>query len=66
MHILTYLGQDWADDSLRFPTDFIISYTKMFNSFGGVITWDVPIEKSGLIPAPFVRQLKALARQLAE
>ena len=30
------------------------------NSKGGVVTWDVPILESGLIPEPFLRQLAAV------
>jgi len=30
----------------------------------GIITWDAPVEKSGLIPQPFVEQLTAVGRAL--
>jgi hypothetical protein len=30
-----------------------------------VITWDVPIQKSGLIPEPFVAQLRSIGRARA-
>jgi hypothetical protein len=31
---------------------------------GGVITWDVPIDATGRIPEPFVRQLAAIRTHL--
>ena len=60
-HILSYLGSTWCGgDTPRFPDDLAIAYTRYVNSRGGVVTWDVPILKSGLIPQPFAAQLRAL------
>ena len=62
-HILSYLGSDWCKgDEPRFPDEFVIGYTKHVNSKSGVVTWDVPIPPSGLIPQPFVDQLTRLRR----
>ena len=61
-HILSYLGTSWCQGSApRFPDEFVVGYTRHVNANGGVVTWDVPIEKSGLIPAAFLRQLGTLA-----
>jgi len=64
-HILSYLGESWGRGSPRFPDELVLGYTKHVISKGGVITWDVPISKTGLIPEPFVRQLTFLSRRLS-
>ncbi|MBM3888465.1 MAG: hypothetical protein FJ388_04990 [Verrucomicrobia bacterium] len=59
--ILTYLGKTWCrGDRPELPDDQIIAYTKQLAQKGGVITFDVPIQESGLIPDPFVAQLRAI------
>ena len=60
-HILSYLGQSWGKGPLRFPDEFVIGYTKHVISRGGVVTWDVPIQKGGLISEPFLKQLQTLS-----
>jgi len=59
-HILSYLGESWGRGTPRFPDAFVIGYTQHVHSKGGVVTWDVPITPGGLIPQPFVEQLRAL------
>jgi hypothetical protein len=59
-HILSYLGPTWGSGEPRFCDEFVVGYTKDVAAKGGVVTWDVPILKSGLIPEAFVRQLSAL------
>jgi hypothetical protein len=62
-HILSYLGTNWCQGNApRFPDEFVVGYTRHVNEKGGVVTWDVPIQQSGLIPEPFLNQLAALAR----
>jgi hypothetical protein len=63
-HILSYLGERWGGGAPRFPDAFVIGYTQHVNSKGGVVTWDVPITPAGLIPQPFVAQLRALSAGL--
>lgn len=60
-HILNYLGEFWCKGGPRFPDELAIGYTKHVMGKGGVITWDVPIQKSGLIPDAFVEQLRRIA-----
>lgn len=60
-HILSYLGTNWCQGSEpRFPDAFAVGYTRHVNAKGGVVTWDVPILPSGLIPEPFIKQLTAV------
>ena len=64
-HILTFMGCYWCGGKApRFSDELAVGFTKHINSFGGVVSWDVPIgkagKKNGLIPEPFVRQLKSL------
>lgn len=61
-HILSYLGQSWCNGEPRFPDELVCGYTKHVMGKGGVITWDVPIQKGGLIPEPFIKQLRQLNR----
>ena len=60
-HILSYLSNEgWGSGQPRFPDEFVIGVTKHINSFGGVVTWDVPITDRGLIPQLFMDQLMIL------
>ena len=59
-HVLSYLGPTWGQGEPRFCDEFIVGYTKDVARKGGVVTWDVPIQPSGLIPEAFVKQLQAL------
>ncbi len=62
-HILSYLGSTWCGGAApRFPDAFVLGYTQHVASKGGVVTWDVPIQRNGLIPTPFLGQLEALRR----
>jgi alpha-L-fucosidase len=64
-HILTFLGKTWCGgDRPQWPDDTIIGYTRQVVGKGGVITFDVPIERSGLIRQPFVDQLRTIGRSL--
>ena len=62
-HVLSYLGESWCKGEPRFPDEMVIGYTRHVMSKGGVVTWDVPIQRSGLIPAPFVAQLSEIGRK---
>jgi len=65
-HVLSYLGESWCRGRLRFPDELVCGYTKHVTGKGGVVTWDVPIQKNGLIPEPFLKQLRALDADSAE
>ena len=60
-HILTFLGKSWCKgDRPQLPDEQIVACTRKIADKGGVVTFDVPIQKSGLIPQPFVEQLRAV------
>ena len=59
-HTLNYLGKDWGRGPRRFLDEFVIGYTREVNSRGGVVTWDVPISKSGVIPEDFIKIAKKI------
>ena len=62
-HVLSYLGESWCKGSKpRFPDELVIGYTKHVTSKGGVVTWDAPIGRSGLIPTAFMEQLSAISQ----
>jgi alpha-L-fucosidase len=64
-HILTFLGTTWCQgDRPQFSDEKIMGLTRQIAAKGGVVTFDVPIQKSGLIPKPFVEQLRAIGRAL--
>ena len=63
--ILTYLGKTWCrGDRPQLPDEQIVAYTRQIAAKGGVVTFDVPIQKSGLIPQPFVEQLRAMGQAM--
>ena len=64
LHFLSFLGDKWGMGNPRFTSDKIIEWSKMVAKEGGVITWDVPIQKSGLISQPFIDQLRETAKAL--
>ena len=64
-HILTFLGSSWCQGERPQETDEqIIRYTQSVAAQSGAITYDVPVAKNGLIPQPFVDQLRAVGRAL--
>ncbi len=65
-HILSYLGSLWGKGEPRFTPEFVYGYTQDVMSKGGVVTWDVPITREGLIPKSFVEQLKFLGKNKSQ
>ena len=64
-HMLSFLGPYWAQSPPRYTNQQVIDITRGITQKGGVVTWDVPIQPSGLIAQPFIRQLNALHDGLA-
>lgn len=63
-HVLSFLGESWGLGEPRFADEFVTGYTKDVVSKGGVVSWDVPINKDGSIPAKFLAQLKNINNAL--
>jgi hypothetical protein len=64
IHVLTFLGERWGMGSPRFSTDQIVNWSRKIADAGGVITWDAPIQKNGLISQPFIDQLTAVGQAM--
>jgi hypothetical protein len=65
VHVLSYLGQRWGAGTPRFSMEQAISWSRKVHDAGGVITWDVPIQVSGLLSEPFIDQLTAVSKVLS-
>jgi hypothetical protein len=61
-HLLSFLGPYWGRGEPRFPEEMVIGYTRHVNAAEGVLSWDVPVSRRGLIPEPFAGQLRALGK----
>jgi alpha-L-fucosidase len=64
VHVLSYLGATWGQGAPRFNEDQVVAWSRKVNGAGGVVTWDVPIQKNGLLAGPFVEHLSAVGRAL--
>ncbi len=64
VHILSFLGERWGMGSPRFSEEQVVKFSRRITDTGGVITWDVPIQKSGLISQPFIEQLTAVGEAI--
>ena len=65
VHFLSFLGKTWGKGEPRFTADQAVKYSRQIAGKGGVITWDVPIQKNGLISQPFMEQLTAIGKELS-
>ncbi len=61
IHVLTFMGKTWGMGDPRFDAAEVVKWSTMITGQGGVITWDVPIERNGHIAQPFVERLEAAA-----
>jgi hypothetical protein len=64
VHVLSYLGTTWGKGVPRFSADQLTGFCRTIARSGGVITWDVPIEKSGRIAPAFLDQLTVVGKTL--
>jgi|WetSurMetagenome_2_1015567.scaffolds.fasta_scaffold128867_2 hypothetical protein len=64
-HMLSFLGQRWSGGTPRYPTEKVVEITRRIVDKGGVVTWDVPHDKNGLIAEPFLRQLQAIGHAIS-
>jgi hypothetical protein len=66
IHLLSYLGERWGTGSPRFSEGQVVAWSRKIADSGGVITWDVPVQRNGLISSPFIEQLTAVGKALGE
>jgi hypothetical protein len=59
--VLSYLGQTWGRGEPRFTAEQAAGYTRKVRGLGGVVTWDVPVQRNGVMAAEFVERLRAVA-----
>jgi alpha-L-fucosidase len=64
VHALSYLGQTWGKGAPRTSSEQAVTWSLKVAKAGGVITWDVPIGRDGLIARPFLDQLAAVGQAL--
>jgi alpha-L-fucosidase len=65
--ILTFLGSTWCrGEQPLLPDETVIATVRQLAAKDGVVTFDVPIQKSGVIPAPFIAQLHAIGQALGK
>jgi hypothetical protein len=62
--MLSFLGPQWAGSPPRYSDEQVIAITRRILTDGGIVTWEVPISTTGVIPAEFVAQLNALGASL--
>jgi Alpha-L-fucosidase len=64
--VLSFLGATWGKGELRFSTEDVVKHSKRIAQLGGVITWDTPIQKNGVIAPQFIEQLTAVGKALGQ
>jgi hypothetical protein len=64
VHVLSYLGATWGKGTPRSSVEQVTEWSRKIARSGGVVTWDVPIGRDGLIAQPFLDQLAAVGRAL--
>ncbi len=62
--VLSFLGATWGKGAPRFSTDDAVNDSQRIAKLGGVITWDTPIQKNGVIAPQFIEQLTAIGAAL--
>lgn len=66
-HSLSYLGTTWfRGEKPRFTDARVADFTRKTTALGGFVTWDVPYTATGLIPEPFMAQLRAVRDATAQ
>ena len=59
-HILSPLGSGWGDSGCAYTALWLTAYAESVFSHGGVITFDVAVNRDGTIPIAQINQLKLL------
>jgi hypothetical protein len=63
-HVLSYLGTTWGMGEPRFTTAQAVEFTVTLRKERAAVTWDVPVQKNGLIAAPFLDELAAIGKSI--
>ncbi|MBN1361813.1 MAG: hypothetical protein JW993_14550 [Sedimentisphaerales bacterium] len=68
LHLLSYLGEKWGVGQPRYENlrEIVLPNTFRVLEMGGAVTWDVPIQPSGLIADDFLGQLRAIGKAIAD
>ena len=66
LHVLSFLGEAWGRGASRLAPARIVAVTREITRHHGAMTWDVPVQKNGMIAEPFMEQLRALKRGMEE
>lgn len=64
IQILSFLGEFWGKGSPRFTPEQVVKYSLDINEVGGAVTWDTPVNPSGLLKEPFLKQLSEVGKAL--
>jgi hypothetical protein len=64
IHMLSFLGEHWGMGQPRFSAEQVVGWTTAITDAGGVVTWDAPIQRGGVIAQAFLDQLLAVGRSL--
>lgn len=68
-HLLCSLGRDWGhlvkSDEPRLPDGMVSAYTEYILGMGGAMTWEVPVNRQGLMSDSFLRQLRLTKEHMA-
>jgi hypothetical protein len=64
IHKLSYLGKTWGTGDPRYANlgEVVIPWTRRLIDAGGAMTWDVPVQRGGLISASYMEQLAAIGK----
>jgi type II secretion system protein G len=68
LHMLSYLGQKWGVGEPRYDdlSDIVILRTVSVLELGGAMTWDVPVQPSGIISGAYMKQLIEIGKAVDE
>jgi hypothetical protein len=64
IHVLSHLGERWGMGAPRFSAEQAVAWSRKIADAGGVVTWDTPVQRNGLISQPFLDQLTAVGQAL--
>lgn len=66
IHVLSYLGKTWGMGAPRFTSEQIIQFSNQVAQTGGVISWDTPVQRNGLMNDAFVELLGKLGQRMGQ